>query len=305
MEFYRKYRPTLLKQIIGQPEVVKTLKGMIDSNRVPHAIMLSGPTGVGKTTIARILQNKLKCDDTDFFEINCAANGGIDKIREIQTRTGCAPMSGGARIWYLDEAHKVSGGGMEASLKMLEDVPPHVYFILATSEPDKILKTVRGRCTELKLRKLTETELAQVVNSVLEKESKKISTSVLSTLTEAADGSARKALVLLDQIIGLDTDEEKIEAIRSQDAKRQAYELMKLLVFKGGSWTEVCKILKGIEEEPETIRRQMLGLAAKALLDDPKYKARAFNVIQAFECNFYDSGKAGLVKACLECTDKK
>lgn len=304
MELYRRYRPTLLKHIIGQPETVKVLKEMIENNRVPHAIMLSGPTGVGKTTIARILQTKLKCDDTDFFEINCATNGGVDKIREVQTRTGCAALkTGGSRIWYFDEAHKLSGGSQEGSLKMLEDVPPHVYFILATSDPDKIIKTVRGRCTELKLRKLTETELAQVVNSVLEKESKQISMPVLSVLTEAADGSARKALVLLDQIIGLDTDDEKIEAIRSQDARRQSYELIKLLAFKSGSWAEVSDLINSIEEEPETIRRQMLGLAAKVILDKSSKvnKDKLMNIIDCFECNFFDSGKAGLVRACWNC----
>lgn len=306
-ELFKRHRPVLLKDIFGQEETVKIIKKMLVDGTIPHALLLSGPSGTGKTTLARILKSKLKCENGDFFEINCAQARGIDTIREIQSRVGSAPMCGGVRIWLLDEFHKVSGDAATACLKLLEDVPSHVYFILATTDPGKLLKTIHTRCTELKLRNLTTIELAELVNKVLEAEKQKLSSPVISVLVEAADGSARKVLVLLEQILALETDEERLEAIQSADAKRQAYELMKMLVFndKQGSWLEAVKILKDIEEEPETIRRQVLGLAVKALLNNPKNKARAFNVICAFEGNFFDSGKAGLVRATMECLENR
>ena len=307
-ELYKMHRPKMLRDLIGQDETVKIVKKMLVDGKIPHAIMLSGPSGVGKTSLARILQSKLNCEEGDFREINCASARGIDTIRDIQTKTGCSAFhKDGTRIWYFDEAHKITNDAQSSMLKMLEDVPSHVYFILATTDPGKLLKTIHTRCTELKLRNLTTTELTQLVKKVLEAEKQALSSPVITALVESVEGSARKALVMLEQILSLDTDKEQLETIQSADAKRQAYELMKMLVFndKQGSWLEAVKILKDIEEEPETIRRQVLGLATKALLDNPKNKARAFNVICAFEANFFDSGKAGLVRATMECLENR
>lgn len=307
VELYRKYRPTLLKQIVGQEDAVQTLKEMLENKRLPHALLLSGPSGVGKTTLARILQTKLNCSDKDFTEINCAENCGVDKIRTLCSQSNVLPMNeGGTRIWYLDESHMISGGGQQASLGMLENAPDHAYYILATTEPQKLINTIHTRCTELKLRKLTPTELTSLVKSIMEKEGIELSSPVIAELVEVADGSARKALVLLDQVHGLDDDESKLDAIRKQDGKRQAYGLLKMLAFGPvPKWADVSKLLKGIEEEPETIRRQMLGLAAKVMLDRANVANRIVNIINQFDCNFFDSGKAGLYRACFACSKEK
>ena len=134
-----KYRPTVLKDFYGN-QVLKSALGAIlkrDLEDIPHAMLFIGSSGCGKTTLARIVASKLDCVDAEFYELNSADVRGVDTIREVSKNMKYSPMSGSVRIWLFDEVHKMTNDAQNAMLKMLEDPPDHVYFMLATTDPQK------------------------------------------------------------------------------------------------------------------------------------------------------------------------
>lgn len=301
-ELYKRFRPRTLDAVVGQTSVVKTLKEMIANKRVPHSILLTGNSGVGKTTIARILQKELQCSSYDFIEMNAAKDRGIDFTREIQNKMHLAPAFGGnCRIWLIDEAQQLTSPSQSNLLKTLEDTPAHVYFMLATTDPQKLLKTIRTRCTEFALRPLPHKEVCGLVESIAEKAKAKLSTTVIEKIADNSEGSARKALVLLDKIYRLDSEAEMIEAIEKASGEQSAFQICRLLMDTRTKWGAVSNFLKEIEgEEPEGLRRMILSYASKVLLGGGFQAGRAFNVITAFGSNFFDSGRAGLIASCYE-----
>lgn len=296
-ELYRKHRPTTFKAVIGQQRAVSMLKEMVTNDRVPHALLFVGGSGCGKTTLARIIKEKMECSDNDFVEVNCADFRGIDMVREIRNRMGLSPIGGKCRMWLIDECHQLSKDAQNALLKMLEDTPAHVYFMLATTDPQKLLTTIRTRCTEVKLVELKAADMTALLQTTAEKEGKTLSEEVLARLVEYACGSARKALVLLNQVINIEGDEAQLDAIASSDSKTKAIELARALLQKA-PWAEVAAILKDLDEEPESLRRMVLSYASNVLLGGGKAAPRAFLLCDVFQHHFYDSGKPGLVTAC-------
>ena len=300
-ELYKKHRPARLKDVIGQDDAVRQLADWGRRGAVPHFLLFAGPSGVGKTTVARILRTKLGCGNTDYTEVNAANARGIDMVRGIQSNLMMAPISGKCRFWTIDECHRLTGEAQDSFLKMLEDTPDHVYFVLSTTNPQKLLKTIITRATELKFRLLSYKDLEQVISSVLEAEClKPLSRDVMDRLVDAAEGSARKALVLLHAIIGLSEEDEQLDAIAKGDHKAQAIELARLLMKPGVSWPEVAKLLKNVDEEHESLRRMVLGYCRTMLLSGGKGVRRAAAVIDRFQDALYESGAAGLALACYD-----
>jgi DNA polymerase III gamma/tau subunit len=301
-ELYRKYRPSLLDEIIGQDEVVGMLKVMIKNKRVPHCVLASGPSGTGKTTTFRILRNVLGCSDVDFREINAADFRGIDVIREIRQVVGLRPIGGKCKVWLVDEAHQITSQGQEGFLKLLEDTPSHVYFFLASTDPQKLKKTIITRSTHLIFRLLSESELTSVVSTVYKSEKdQNISQSISKKIAELSDGSARKALVLLHQIIDIEDEDDAVELLQSTSVERQAVEICRALLNPRTKWYDMATILKEVEEEAEGIRWMVLGYMKKVALSGGKTSSRACQIINEFRDNFYDSKEAGLVVACYNC----
>src|SRR5437773_2031788 len=128
-ELYKKHRPRKFADVVGQPRAVAALESMVAAGEVPHSVLFAGPSGTGKTTLARILARELGCGK-NFKEINAAESRGIDSIREVQSVMGLAPMGGKCRVWLWDEAHRLTPDSQSALLKTLEDTPSHVYFML-------------------------------------------------------------------------------------------------------------------------------------------------------------------------------
>lgn len=306
MELYKKYRPKTLDEIVGNEEIVSSMKSLIESDNVPHTILLSGPSGCGKTTIARILQHELDCSDNDFEEFNCSDRNGVDFGREIISRMRFKPMNGKCRIWLLDECHQMSTACANVLLKPLEDTPEHVYFILSTSEPDKLIAALKTRATHFAVQSLTDNEIEKLISRVCKAEEIKISKEAKDQIVENCNGSARLALVMLDQIQNL--DEEEVAKVIETVVKResQTIELCRALI-NGKSWKEVRSILSNLKDDPERIRRAVLGYASKVLLSSTGSNAdQAFLVIQCFENSFFNSGFAGLVGASYDvATDKE
>ena len=220
----RKYRPSCFEEVIGQEHVVRALVNSIESEKIHQAFIFSGTRGVGKTTIARILAKCLNCESNtkptsvpcnecsntieitagrsvDFLEIDAASNTQVEKIRDLIETVEYKPAKGRYKIFLIDEVHMLSTASFNALLKTLEEPPPHVVFIFATTNPEKIPKTVQSRCLQLNLKTVNEEMLNDHLNQILKKEKIKYDDESTQLISKSANGSVRDALTILDQAI--------------------------------------------------------------------------------------------------------
>jgi len=304
VELYRKYRPTKLQDIHGQSQATKSLMAMVKKNQIPHVMMFAGHSGSGKTTCARIMRRYIRCGKSDFSEMNCADIRGIDAVRDIRKSMHLKPMNGKAKLWLIDEAHRLTGGAQEAMLKILEDVPSHVYFILCTTDPNKLVRTVRDRCFPVKFKPLNAAAVEQSVLRIEDLAKLQIVTKVRSTIIEQADGSARRAIEMLEGVSLLADEKEQLEWLEgAADEQRQIIDLCRLLFNFKTDWPVAAKLLTDLASaDVESIRWAVIGYARAILLKGNRraLQQRACRVIQTFEGNFYDSKHAGLAMACYQ-----
>ena len=316
-DLYRKYRPTDWSGVVGQDEAVKVLRRMVKRNKVPHAILFSGGSGTGKTTLARILAAKIGCpeftvdDDgkqrpnADFHEINCATvEEPLAMVRHLEQTMSLSTLSGGkARVWVLDEVASFSRSrfGLEATLKVLEEMPPHAYFMLCTTDPQKLLPAMRTRLTKIILKAVPVEPLTALVQEIAVKEKAEVSDQLAKLIAEAATGSAREAVQLLGSALALDSDEERLDLIRNSSGDKQGKTLARALMEYKANWPAVKEVLEKYEGDPDDIRRAVLGYARKVLLGGGKNAERAYGIIVVFESSFWSGGHASLARACYEC----
>lgn len=303
-ELYKKYRPTKFSELIGQDRAINALAALGKRDEIPHAILFTGESGCGKTTLARILKTKLKCSDHDFMEINAAEKDtrGIDLAKTIKDRMSLSPMGGPCKIYLIDECHATTPACQDSLLKMLEDTPKHVYFFLCTTDPHKLKKTIITRCTEIRVRPLQATELQQLLERVTNAEGIQLDEEVRDALIEAAEGSARKVLVLLHSVMGIEDKDQQLAAIENRRVASEAIQLCRALL-SARSFADLRPILSNLNEDAEGVRRCVLGYMTKAVLSPktaPKTLSRALLVIDCLRDNLYDSGMAGLVLGCHE-----
>ncbi len=309
-ELYKRYRPQKLSEVIGQENAVRTLLKLIEKKKVPHTILFRGPSGCGKTTLARIMRRELGCSKQDFTEVDCADFRGIDLVRDIKSRLGLAPMGGKCKVWLIDEIHKMTGDGQSALLKTLEDTPNHVYFLLCTTDPDKLLPTIRSRCTEVEIKMMKDSDLEKLLNQVLKAEKyggkdEKYWSGIVDSIVEKVEGSARRALVLLNQIIDLEGRKEMMKIISRFDTKNRSTVIARELLSPNPSWSLIAKLLRNTDHDPETMRRMILGYASAVILGGGRLARRALLIVDVFGDNFFDSGKAGLIAACYAVSQDK
>ena len=307
MELYKKYRPKKLKDVVGQSGVVKSLSLKIKKNKVPHAILFSGPSGCGKTTVARIIKRKIGCGNHDFKDINCADFRGIDMVRDIRQRMTLSPIDGECLVWLIDECHKLSNDAMNAMLKILEDTPDHVYFMLCTTDPQKLLRTIRTRCTEYNMKSLSAEDLESLLVRTCKDEKVGITTDVFDKIIDNCAGSPRQALVLLDQIIDMTKEKDMMESIQSSAIESDAFEIAKALLYGKSNWSSMTKILKSVDiSKHEGLRAMIMNTAKNNLLNN-RNTGRAYLVMESFSENFFDRSSPGFdtgeclfVAACYE-----
>ncbi|MBV8145168.1 MAG: DNA polymerase III subunit gamma/tau, partial [Gammaproteobacteria bacterium] len=218
----RKYRPKKFSELIGQEHVRRALVNALTSGRVHHAFLFTGTRGVGKTTIARILAKCLNCESgvtaepcgvcaacreidagrfPDLIEVDAASRTKVDDTRELLDNVQYAPARGRYKVYLIDEVHMLSAHSFNALLKTLEEPPPHVKFLLATTDPQKLPVTVLSRCLQFNLKRLPSTEIAAHLSTILTSEGVPFDAAGVTLLAHAADGSLRDALSLLDQLI--------------------------------------------------------------------------------------------------------
>jgi DNA polymerase III gamma/tau subunit len=300
---YLDYRPDSWENFYGNETTLSALTAMfkkpLKRESIPHAFMFYGPTGCGKTTLARIIAFKLGCDPLDFMEINASNNRGIDTAREIIQIAGTMPMNGLSRVFLLDEVHMATKEFQNALLKPLEDTPPHAYFILCTTAPEGIIVAIKNRCHHFKVEPLSQGQLGALITGVAEAEGQELEEDVTFQIISASEGSPRQALIILEKVLSLPESERLVAAEFESPENAQTIELCRALI-KRAQWKEIAKLLKGIQDEPEKVRRAVLGYFNTVLLGSWGAQADyAALVIELFaKGTFMYSGKAGLTHAC-------
>ncbi len=296
MSLYNKYRPTTFAEMIGNEETITTLQALLIQERKPQAYLLHGPTGCGKTTLGRILAIKLGAVGNDYREVDSADFRGIDTIREMRKQSHFRPLEGPCRVWLLDECHKLSNDAMNALLKALERPSSHVYYILCTTDPQKLLPTIRGRCSQFQVSPLSERYIIKLVRHTARAEGKGLVREVYEQIAQDSLGLPRNALQILEQVLAVPPEKRLEVAKKSAELQSQTIELCRALMENTG-WKKVAHILNGLkDQEPETIRRQVLGYCQVVLLKGDS--ERAGLIMEEFIEPFYNSGCPGLTLAC-------
>lgn len=305
MEFNKKYRPKRLEDIVGQPTAVRQTECMI-ANGIPHAIILTGPSGTGKTTICKILARKLGSSGRDFQYINCASQRGIDGIREIESQRSAFPNRG-ARLYCFDECARLTKDSQSALLIMTEEVIDHCYFIFLTMDPTGVLLALRTRCQPIELKSLASSDVGILLERVAKQEKKKLEREVRSTIINKAEGSARQALQLLEKAFHFPKTKDRLEALAADiEGPKELIELMRIVFNeqgRNGSFGKAMAILRTLEiTDIEEVRRGLLRYAGSVLRNNAggEKKKAALRMLSAFRDNFYDSGKDGLTLAIWE-----
>lgn len=302
MTLYLQYRPNTFDDVIGNSDVVDILKNQLREQSISHSLLFHGPTGCGKTTLGRIVANQLGAKGNDLREIDSADFRGIDTIREIRKQSAYKPLEGPCRVWILDECHKMTGDAQTALLKALEDTPSHVYYILCTTEPQKLLPTIRGRCAQYQVSLLTDREMRTLLKKVVKAEGESLTKEVYSAIIQDSLGHPRNALQILGQVLAAEPEKRIKVAFQAAEKQSATIELCRALLY-GESWKEIASILSGLkEEDPESIRRAVLGYCQAVLLGN-KPEPVAAAIMQEFIEPFYNTGFPGLVFACYSVFD--
>ncbi|MFZ1219948.1 MAG: DNA polymerase III subunit gamma/tau [Chthoniobacterales bacterium] len=220
--FARKYRPQTFDDLVGQAHVTRTLKNAVEQNRLAHAYLFVGPRGIGKTSTARILAKALNCvngptvtpcgvcdsckeitggNSLDVLEIDGASNNGVEQVRELRDNVRYAPSKGHFKIYIIDEVHMLTSAAFNALLKTLEEPPPHVKFIFATTEPQKVLPTILSRCQRFDLHRIPANLIAQHLQFIAGKEKIALDPAAAHAIAKGADGGLRDAESMLDQLV--------------------------------------------------------------------------------------------------------
>lgn len=298
------YRPSTFDEMYGNKGLLASLQSILKDNNRPHTYLFSGSAGCGKTTLARIMANELKCSEMDLIEINIGNIRGIDAARDIVDKLKFYPISGSVKVFILDEIHKATKDFQSLMLKPLEEPPDHVYFFLCTTEPDKLLDTILTRCTQFNVRKLGHKTTIELLQYVLDEEEKEIDDKYLEIIARESKGIPRTALILLRKIIDMNTKDINEESIIIEGEKAEHKELLPLLKAldnQNTKWDWFMKFFKSFDLEKdklESYRWGILGYFSYKLLKGRDNRASA--IISEFSDPFFNSGVAGFVSACFE-----
>ena len=307
---YRTYRPSTFEEVAGQTHIVKTLKNALATNKIAHAYLFTGPRGTGKTTMAKLFAKALNCDHgigcqcneckncqaiidgshPDVLEIDAASNRGINEIKDLIEKVKYSTILGRYKVYIIDEVHMMTTEAFNALLKTLEEPPEHVIFVLATTEPHKILPTILSRCQRYDFTKVSDADIKERLKVVLEKEHVTYNEGAVDIIISLADGGMRDALSILDQVLAysgntlkeedilsifaLESKEEKINLIKdiAQGHVSEVLDKMNNYIQKGTDikrlTNDLLVILKDVLIYSLTLRRDLFQFADEASVKD-------------------------------------
>jgi len=278
----RKYRPQRFADVVGQEHVTTTLANAIRLGRIAHGYLFCGPRGTGKTTLARIFAKALNCTggpsaefdeadprvkeitegrSLDVLEIDGASNNGVDQVRELRDTAKFAPASGKFKIYIIDEVHMLSAAAFNALLKTLEEPPPHVKFLFATTDPEKVLPTILSRCQRFDLRRIPAALIVKHLAWIAEQEKVSIDPDALSAIARGADGGMRDAESTLDQLISFCGDrivESDVLSMFGLAARAQLMQLVDALL--GGDVSATLRLLEELTGSGKDLGRLLADL---------------------------------------------
>ncbi len=301
MSWYVKHRPDNVDDIEGNEAIKVKVQGYIDDpSTLPNTLMFSGEPGTGKTTFGRIISKGI---DAELLEVDCANNRTLPEFRAILEQLPVVPITGKRRIVLLDEIHRLPTATQAILLKSLEDGWSHTTLIMCSSNPGELLSALRNRPITYHCSPLEDDDMRQVIRRVARAEGIRLKVSVMQAILDASDGSSRQALTLLESIAGLDYAL-MLKTIRTfaGETPEEVITLCRAIMRANVKYSvHIAPIIKTLEGEPEVVRRQVLGYAVSCLGKSP----RAYNIVNAFRDNFYDTGKAGIAIACYEACMKE
>lgn len=274
MPLHTDHRPTDLDQIIGNQDTVMTLKAHLAKDRPNRSLLFIGPSGCGKTTLATCVANELGAIDKNgwnFKVLNASDFRGIDTVRDVRAASQNRPLGQArARVWLWDECHKISSDGQEAMLKLLEDPPRDCWFLLATTNPEKLKATLKRRCTEFQVKPVSDRELSILLYRTLKAEGKKVPKEILQQIIQDSLGSPGVALNILDKVIDLPEKQMASCAKQWAENRNQAVTLCRLIndARKSGnySWKEITELIQTIDTDPDSTGYVMSEYFAKVAL---------------------------------------
>ena len=277
---YRTYRPQKFEEMAGQKHVLKTLQNAIKENKIAHAYLFTGPRGTGKTSMAKLLAKALNCEcengpcnecencreivegsHPDVVEIDAASNNGVDEVRNLIDKVKYSPILGKYKVYIIDEVHMMSTGAFNALLKTLEEPPAHVIFILATTEPHKVLPTIISRCQRFDFGRISTNDIKERIETVLNNENVTYESEVVDLVCELCDGGMRDALSILDQAIAYAGNDLKCEHIREIYGVTSLSEKIELLNYISDNNEEsIIKRINDYDDKGVDLTRLTVGL---------------------------------------------
>jgi len=299
-----KYRPRTFKEVYGHEVQIQALEKALASRRA-HTFLLTGPSGVGKTTIARIIANKLNCNPSYIFEVDAASNTGIDAMRNIAEVMRYQPIGDQGQAAIVDEVHALSRQAFQSLLKALEEPLERCYWLLCTTEPSKIPATIKTRCLHISLGPLSKSTLVEMLTDIAEREGfkgKKLK-EIIDVCAEKAEGSPRQALSNFALAADAkNTDEASLLIDNTSEESNAAIDLARAIMRHGVKWRDLQPILKGLKDQnAESIRHVVRAYATTTALNSNGTNYHALNVLEAFSQPYYPpDGISPLILSCAK-----
>ena len=298
---YRKYRSKKLSEVVGQNHITTVLENALKQNRIAHAYLFTGPRGVGKTSIARILAHEINNlpyseeeNHPDIIEIDAASNNGVDDIRQLRDNVQVAPFSAKYRVYIIDEVHMLSKAAFNALLKTLEEPPEHAVFILATTDAHKLPATIISRTQRFVFRFISKEDVCKHLEFIAKNEKIKISKEAIEIIAERGEGSFRDSISLLDQISSISKDGEEITAKLLEEtlglaSKTQINALIS--AFESQNSNEILEIVRGVRDSGVDLKNfasQLLNFITENVGTKPYLSQFLVPLTRAEKSNFIE-----------------
>ena len=278
-----KFRPQSLEEVFGQDSTVKSLQTLFD-DKIPHSFLLSGNSGVGKTTIGRIIGIELKCGVNNLIEIDAATHTGVDSMRELcKGLRYSAHGTNNIKVVIIDECHRLSGSSWDSLLKIIEEPPSHLYFIFCTTELSKVPKTIQTRCIHYNLKDVKTDDLMDLLEDVCKEENISLDNNSLLLIAREAYGSPRRALSYLSKCRGCKNLKEIKEVLEQPLEDSKVIDLCRLLIGRRVTWEKLKPIISDLKDvSQEGVRIQICNYLNSCILKS-RTPGEAFSYLQILD----------------------